>query len=522
MGLFKNLKAMTEAVAAGARGEGPSAEALASLTPEQRAAYDAQLAAQAAAYEEAAAARTALEDSRPLAGPAGAWAYGSAGGPTAEELARMSAAEQLEQTMAASKAQFRDLLRNPLGGAPPPPPPPVPGASSDRATQAAAERAMRDAARAPYRATTTGPVSFTRLATRGKSQVEEVGAYLGSSGLAGRPDLVFGAYRVPDVIGLGTIAQGSKVVEWDVVHGAADALPPAPAAVSTRFDGEDTWVARSIGEPSVLDEELAIAFLGTAGVGPDRCLGIARSLEVRSRGGDETGGSRTVVRVTGMEVLHPADVPGPQALEHLDGLRPLDLPLAGPPGVRFEVLNWSAVASVVHPAGHKAVPVPSPFPYLPSTPQELLGAYLEVVGIHPAHCYSVAVTEDSARTVDGTGTKAGVGFTTNVGEEQPCADGTMRRRLTGGSVVVIAYLDAEAYAEGRERWAAYERDVLQTRLHRGTGARRPVEAPLFDDLPGGIRTLVKVVDRVDTILDGGGPLDGLPPHRYCWPPRDAR
>jgi len=38
MGVFKNLKAMKEAMAAGMSGQGPSEEALASLTPEQRAA----------------------------------------------------------------------------------------------------------------------------------------------------------------------------------------------------------------------------------------------------------------------------------------------------------------------------------------------------------------------------------------------------------------------------------------------------------------------------------------------------
>jgi hypothetical protein len=98
----------------------------------------------------------------------------------------------------------------------------------------------------------------------------------------------------------------------------------------------------------------------------------------------------------------------------------------------------------------------------------------------------------------------------------------MRRRLNGGTVVVIAYLDGDTYVEGRERWAAYERDVLQTRLHLGTGARRPVEQPPYDDLPGGIRTLVKVVDRVDSVFDGNDPFEGIAPHRYCWPPRDAR
>ena len=49
MGLRDYLKQAKESMAAGMRGEGPSAEALASLTPEQRAAYDARMAEVAAA-----------------------------------------------------------------------------------------------------------------------------------------------------------------------------------------------------------------------------------------------------------------------------------------------------------------------------------------------------------------------------------------------------------------------------------------------------------------------------------------
>ena len=51
---------------------------------------------------------------------------------------------------------------------------------------------------------------------------------------------------------------------------------------------------------------------------------------------------------------------------------------SGPPeGVHIEVLNWRAVAAAVHPKINHPPPVPSPFPYLPATPQELLRAYLD-------------------------------------------------------------------------------------------------------------------------------------------------
>jgi hypothetical protein len=62
------------------------------------------------------------------------------------------------------------------------------------------ERAARDELRAPYLAPDRRPVRITRVATRGKTQLPEIADYLASSGLAGRPDLVYGAYRVPDLI----------------------------------------------------------------------------------------------------------------------------------------------------------------------------------------------------------------------------------------------------------------------------------------------------------------------------------
>ncbi|MCB0971096.1 MAG: hypothetical protein KDA97_06205, partial [Acidimicrobiales bacterium] len=164
---------------------------------------------------------------------------------------------------------------------------------------------------------------------------------------------------------------------------------------------------------------------------------------------------------------------------------------------------------------------PSPFAYLPSSPQELLGAYLEVVGIHPAHCYGVSVVEDQPRVIDGVSTSAGglIQTRTNVGTKQPCADGEDRRRLVGGVHVVLAHLDAPAYAEGRERWERYQREVLQANLAAETGARRPVHDAAYRDLPPGLRGLVRGADRIDRLVDVfDAEWNGrFAPHRYCWP-----
>ena len=310
MGLPENVRAMTDAVKAGYDGSGPSEEALASLTPEQRAAYDTQTETGVAAQATATAAAPAtVADSvakRPLRGPAGEFVHGSETQGVMlsdEQIAAMTPAELMAWQSQQSKDQFKDLLKNPFGGrkAPAPPMAPASGASVDRAQQIEIERSARDTARRPYLAEHPTPVVFARLATRSKTQIEEVTAYLASSGLAGRPDLVYGLYRVPDHISPGSLrGDRGRVVEWDIVHAAPAGLSPTTTAPTTVFfDGEERWVARRTGEPSVADEELVLAYLVAAGIGPEQCLGIARSLVIRSEGGGEGETSYTFSRVTG-------------------------------------------------------------------------------------------------------------------------------------------------------------------------------------------------------------------------------
>ena len=365
---------------------------------------------------------------------------------------------------------------------------------------------------------------FSRLATRSKSQIEEVVAYLASSGLADRPDLVYGVYRVPDHISPGSLlGDRGRVVEWDIVHASPSALSATPTPpTDTFFPGDEHWVSRRVGEPAVADEELVLAYLAAAGIGPERCLGIARSLSIRHDGGGEGESSYTFSRVTGVHAFHPAGI-GAGVFERMKQERPIDLAAGSPAGIHTVALNWKAVAQAVHPMSHRAYTIPSPFPYLPSTPQELIRMYLEVVGVRPDDSYTAAVTEDGVRNIQGREHKAGglVTISTNVGDSLPCADGESRKRLAGGSVVVIAYRDRDEYAAGRERWASYQRDVLQSFLESQTGWNRPVEAPDLANVPGGLRTLIKAAEKVADFVDldnSSSSIDDLAPHRYCWPP----
>jgi hypothetical protein len=141
MGFLKNVKAMKDAMRAGYDGSGPSEEALASLTPEQRAAYDEQMAkvaaAQTQAVEAQASARAMVADSvgkRPLRGAAGEFVYGSETQGvmlSEEQIASMSSAELMAWQTQQSKDQFKDLLKNPVGGKKAPPPPMAPVGPAD-------------------------------------------------------------------------------------------------------------------------------------------------------------------------------------------------------------------------------------------------------------------------------------------------------------------------------------------------------------------------------------------------------
>ncbi|HWM11823.1 MAG TPA: hypothetical protein VNO82_20865, partial [Solirubrobacteraceae bacterium] len=318
------------------------------------------------------------------------------------------------------------------------------------------ERAARDELRAEYLAPDRSPVRITRVATRGKTQLPEVADYLGSSGLAGRPDLVYGAYRVPDLISPGSMGgEGRGIVEWDVVHAADGALPRAETPAARTLDAKDVLVARSPGEPAPLDEDLALHLLAGAGIGPEQTLAIARDVSIAKRdsGSDSGGSMRIAAGVDGVHVLATRPVPDVRA--------PLDLPEGPPDGVVVEVLQWDALAVAVHPLRQHRAPLPSPFPYLPLTPQELLTAYLEIVGVSPADAFSAQVTHNQPFDLMGrTSAKWGV-RRTGGGPDLPSADGKPRKRMAGGHHIVFAYRDAPAYVEGRARFDAYAEGELK-------------------------------------------------------------
>ncbi len=530
MGLRDTLRQAKEAMSPdaikqglSAFGQPPSEEELAAaraaMTPEQQAAYDAQLAQVAVAQQQAQEAQqqaiAASEAHRVLDGPAGDHLYG----PSAEAQMAALANTTLTGMLKSTAQQFGKELKDSYTG------PPKHERDRELAAQIGAhERAARDAARAPYLAPERWPVHISRVATRGGSQVDEVLAFLRASGLGARPDLVYGLYRVPDRISPAVTAgsEVNRVVEWDVVHSA---LPDAPADVAVTaawFPGGVQWVARRKGEPSVLDEDLGHLYLRRAGLLPEQTLGIARLCtfaQPKDRwfaidgGGSsgEAGDSYPIVPIVeGALVFHP----GPDAsglTAQLQAEAPLALGADVLAGTHTEVLNWKAIAEAVHVRVQHPPPTPSPFPYLPSTPQELLRAYLEIVGVRSFDCTSAQVTIDRPYSLIG---RINMG-TTNVGSAQPCADGKPRQRLHGARRVVVSYRDRPEYVAGRERWQRYQHEVLLAHLERATNVRAPVVPDELPDNPvlrAGAR-LLDLAEKVSTV----GEWEPPPPYRYCWP-----
>lgn len=183
-------------------------------------------------------------------------------------------------------------------------------------------------------------------------------------------------------------------------------------------------------------------------------------------------------------------------------------------GTVCDVLHWDRIARAVHPVRQQRAPLPSPFPYLPLTPQEMIRSYIEIVGLDPADCWSTQVTHGRAFDMMGrTSMKAGI-RRTGGGPDLPCADGKPRKRMSGGEHLVFTYEDSPVYAAGRERFDRWMRTELQAELRRTLGIMEPVPKPAG--------RLERAFDRAADVYEfitwepGMEGLKDFP--RYCWPP----
>jgi hypothetical protein len=342
-------------------------------------------------------------------------------------------------------------------------PPPELEDPAERTRVAAEERSMRERVRASYRAAPAPAIEFTRFATTGRTQLEEVVERLKATGLAAAPERVFGVYRVPDRLDLGRSNENRASVEWEIAHAPGALAPAADDVLVTALTRDAHWVARRFGEPSVLDEDVAGALCARAGLQPEDCFGVTRLMHVRAS--DTDAGKSWSAHVDGALVLSRPSAAVTRAHEQMMAEAPLTL--AARPVLPFhvEILDWEAVAAWVAPDRHGPPRTPSPLPHLPSSWQELMTAYLEVVGVRPEDSYGVQVTRaaSSQGLADISLASARKNFRT-------------AKLIHAAELVVVAYRDRAEYQEGRARWRAYQDEVLRAKLDHRTDLRPPLDA----------------------------------------------
>ena len=343
-------------------------------------------------------------------------------------------------------------------------PPPELEDPAERARVAAAERAARDQARAAYLAAAPPAVAFTRFATTGRTQLDEVKEQLRATGLAAAPERVFGVYRVPDRYDLNRNSETRARVEWEIVH-APGALPPAADDIQiSSFSRAGHWVARRFGEPAVLDEDLAGTLCARAGLEPEDCFGLPRLLQIRATNTEDAKFWRAYVD-GGLVLSRPSDAVT-RAHEQMQAEAPLALATRPVLPFHVEVLDWEAVAAWVAPHRYGPPRTPSPLPHLPSSWEELMTAYLEVVGVRSEDCYGLQVTRTASE--QSLADLSLASFAKNLSERA--------KLMHAAEHVVIAYRDRAEYEEGRGRWRAYQDEVLHARLDQRSDLRPPLDA----------------------------------------------
>ena len=373
------------------------------------------------------------------------------------------------------------------------------------------ERAARDEIRAQYLAPDRRPVRITRVAMRGGHAAAR--GRRATSRRAGSPAVpISSTAPTASRTSSARAALGGErggIVEWDVVHAADEALPRAETPAALTLAAQDVLVVRRPGEPAPLDEDLALHLLAGAGIGPEQTLAIARDVSITKRdSGPENSDARIEARVGGVHA--PRDPAGPRA-----GGAPWDLSEGPPEGVVVDVLQWDAIAVAVHPLRQHRAPLPSPFPYLPLTPQELLTAYLEVVGVSPGDAYSAQVTHHQPFDLMGRHERE-VGRAPDRRRARPPVRRREAAQADGGRPPHRDRLPRRARVRRGPR--ALRR--LRRGRAQGAPAARP-EPPRRGAQPQSrlLRTIDRVADVAEFLSGEMGQEETFVPPRYCWPPR---
>jgi hypothetical protein len=223
-------------------------------------------------------------------------------------------------------------------------------------------------------------------------------------------------------------------------------------------------------------------------------------MHVEARHSD-TSGANWYGHVEGALILSRPSPALERAHTELRAEAPIELPPTPALPFYVEILDWEAVAAWVAPDRLRDARVPSPLAHLPGDWQELLLAYLEIVGVRSEDCYGAQPTRTAWTAGLGDLSAARLGKLGTPGK-RVCADGKARERLDATEHVIFAYRDRPEYAGGRARWRAYQDEVLHARLDHCTGQRPAIEV---DDRP---RTSFR--SEVADFLNPLDPVQDLP------------
>ncbi len=338
--------------------------------------------------------------------------------------------------------------------------------------------ATRAAALARHRHPDAAPVTVDRFVVPGPGW-EPAFAVLSAAGVAGRTHEVWGCFPSAAVVRPAALVEGRlglpagalgpqplPWVEWTVVHAAGPSLTTDLAAAAAgadagapsyvdavRLDRGETWLDRPRSDALPFDEDLAALLAFRGNVDPAYCLGVHRILDWGLVGPPEPRSVK--VEPQGLHVLGRADAGLRAAREGLARAAPLrcraedveELP------VRVEVLDAS-LRPLLDGRPWTDRPPTTTHPDLPYDAEELLVAYLGIVGVDPGDCYgvSLSIRDQQSATVRGGGDP---------------------ERGDAATIATLVYRDRDAYEDGRERFARWSAEETGTTF---VDEREPLDA----------------------------------------------
>lgn len=275
----------------------------------------------------------------------------------------------------------------------------------------------------------------------------------------------YGIYPSTDLIHPARFGRHAVPWEWCVVH--RDPIEAANPSYNPTPPGDVTidvvlraqrWIDRPKSLPFPHDEEVVALLASRIGIDPATCMGISRLLEW---GGYPSQPERMIsVQPVGAQLVTVGRRP-PLASA---APAPFGEGQALPPNVRVDLFRWTPISLAVQPIWTQPAQAMTAYPHLPQSPEELLQAFIAIVGLMPEHTFgvSVSVIEQQSAFLNAGAAQADRGQT--------------------ASLIAAVYLDTPAYAEGRSRFQRYRAEQLKVPLDVPRGSVGKLERVYMDGI----------------------------------------